>query len=360
MPTSAGGHPSVEAAFAPPDRSLPVLSTLALPDVPGEPTPDPSPAVSTASWSARHLRLLLTSAIGLLVGVGVTYLALRPEPVPSVFSGPPSVQQVDRPAPLSGDDGLRLRAPFQPSTPAAEPASARAALTSFLDAEVADRSGEAPERSAESFALLDPSIQERHGSVAAWRQTRAERVVPATFQIVSERRVDDGSELTVAAVRTPSITPFRGLVAAETTEIWLVAKSDDANGGWRVQDGRPRTTVPKLPADAGAVAAAGQWIDGAARCDRSILSLQVERTLLGAPQLSQTACEAKGSWSAGRPVPVAELDDITPFVAAYGSSVGRWARGVEVRSGEQRFTVILGPVGNEWRVMGLLEAGATR
>ena len=304
------------------------------------------------------MRLLLTSTVGLLVGVGVTYVALRPEPVPSVFSGPPSVQEFDRPAPLSGDTDLRLPQPFQPSTPATEPGSARAALSSFLAAEIDDRTGTAEARSADSFALLDAATQERHGSIAAWRQTRAERIVPERFTVLSERRADAGVELTVAASRTPSITPFRGLVAGETTESWMVGRTE--GGRWRVQDGRPRSTVPKLPADDGAAASAKRWIDGAARCDKSVLDLQVERTLLGAPDLSQLACTTKGTWSTGAVRPLADLGDITPFVAAYGSAVSRWGRGVDVESGDQRFTVILGPVGNEWRVMGLLAATRTR
>ena len=242
--------------------------------------------------------------------------------------------------------------------PASEPTVARDALTAFLSAEVEDRAGESPERSAQSFALLDAATQERYGSVAAWRHSRAERLVPATFTITAERGSGATAELNVVATRPPSITPFRGLVAAETTEVWLVEATDD--GRWRVQGGRPHTATPKLPSEAAAVAATQRWIDGAARCDRSILELQVARTLLGASELSQLACEAKGAWSTAEPVPLGDLPDITTFVAAYGAGVARWGRGVEVASGNTRFTVILGPVGNEWQVMGLLASERTR
>lgn len=338
----------------------PVLPTLERPGASAEPPADDAdvPAASAPPWLVRHARLLLTSTVGLLVGIGVTYVALRPEPVPSVFSGPPSVQAVDRPAPVSGESGIRLPGAFRPTAPSAEPASARAALVAFLDAEVADRSGSAEARSIDSFSLLDPVTQERHGSVAAWRSTRAERAVPEGYAVTAERRVDAGVELTVAASRTPSITPFRGLVAAKTTERWFVSRT--AAGGWRVRDGRAASTTPEIPPDAAAVAAAKRWTDGAARCDRSIVDLQVEPSLLGSPQLSQVACDAKGTWSTVDIRPVDELGAITPFVAAYGSGVGRWGRGVDVASGDERFTVVLGPVGNEWRVMGLLAPAGGR
>jgi hypothetical protein len=303
----------------------------------------------------------LMAVIGVTVGVAVSYIALRPEPAPSVFGGPPSVQRYDRPARPTGTEGIELPVAFEPPRPATEPPSARAALTQFLDAEVADLAGQSPERGAESFALLDPETQRDLGSVAAWRLSRAERVVPAHFTIDDERRAAGGGvELTVTASRPPSITPFRGLVAAETTEVWSVAPAGEGTKSWRVQHGRPLSVVPHLPADAVAVSAAQRWVDGATRCDRAVIGLQLTKDLLGSPELAQTACDAKGTWTASRVVPVGELADVTPFVAAYGSGVGRWGRGVEVAAGARRFIVVVGPLGSDWRVMGLLPSGGRR
>jgi hypothetical protein len=309
-------------------------------------------------WLSRHLTLTLMAVIGMTVGIGVTYLALRPTPAPSVFGGPPSVKHYDRPATATGQIGVTLPAAFTPVAPASEPLTARAALSSFLDAEIADLDGASPARSEASFALLEPDAQREVGSVAAWRQTRAERVVPASYVITNERRVDNRVELTVAASRTPSITPFRGLVAAETTEVWSLAPTDQTKG-WRVQRGRPVSVAPHLAADSAAVTDAQRWIDGASRCDRSIVALQLQRDLLGSPQLAQLACTTKGTWRATGALPVGDLDDITPFVATYGSGVGRWGRGVEVANGDKRFVVVVGPVGDDWRVMGLLPAAGS-
>ena len=304
----------------------------------------------------HRLQLALSVTIGLLVGLGVTYVALRDDAGASAFDGPPSVAAIERPAGSaasgvddSGEAILARAAAAEstpPATPAVEPRTAQAALARFLEAETADRADE-------SFALLAPDAQRRYGSVAAWRQSRAERVVAATFTITGERATADGTEVTVQARRTPSITPFRGLVPAESTEQWLVQRP--AGSVWRVARPTPLRSEPLLPNDAGAVTTAQRWVDGAARCDAAITDLQLERALLGAADRADLACRTKGAWRAvdGEVVPAAELADATSFVAAYGPSVGRWARAVPVSNGTERFLVVLGPVGQDWRVMGL-------
>ncbi|HUP86084.1 MAG TPA: hypothetical protein VM143_10500 [Acidimicrobiales bacterium] len=305
---------------------------------------------------SRRAMVMFITVIGATVGLGVAYVAFRPDRAPSVFGGPPSVERYDRPAASTGNEGIQLPAAFEPMSPTTEPPSARAALSRFLEAEIADLSGESPDRSQESFALLDADTQRELGSVAAWRLTRAERVVPARFSIVDERRVDRRIELTISAARAPSITPFRGLVAAETTEVWDVAPVGEGTPRWRVSGGRPRAVAPRLPPDALAVDAVQRWVTGAAQCDRSIVQVQLGTDLLGSPQLAQLVCDSKGTWRADRAQPVGDLDAITPFVAAYGSDVGRWGRGVTVGNGRQRLVVVVGPVGQDWRVMGLLPA----
>lgn len=334
---------------APPRSSEPPVLTL---DQPRHDDDTTGSNVAVTSWVRRHAQLVLMASVGLIAGIGVSYVALRPDPGISVFSGPPSVQDVARPAGLRGDDGLALPAPFTPTPPTAEPASARAALLAFLDAEIADRDATMPARSADSFALLDVDTQRRIGSVEAWRQTRAARVVPAAADITVERRVDAGVELTVAASRPPSLTPFRGLVAARTVEIWRVERSDR---GWRVAGGRPVSSEPQLPSAAAAVASAQRWIDASSSCDAAAArSHQLDELLLGAASLTAEACAGGAGWRAADPVPVDGLSDITALVAAYGSGVVDWARAVPVTKADQQIVVVLGPVGDDWRVMGLL------
>jgi hypothetical protein len=273
----------------------------------------------------------------------------------SAFDGPPSVKTIDRPAGStarpapSGDEILANATDTAASVadPAVEPADARAALTEFLNAEATDRS-------ETSFALLAPDVQRRYGSLAAWRQSRSDRAVPRRFTILDERAVDAShAVVTIRAERNPSITPFRGLVAAESTERWALETS--AASRWRVRSASATTTEPHLPSDVDARATAQQWVERAAACETGATrSLQVAPDLVGGTDLSGLACEAGGIWSTtSGAVPVADLPDVTAFVAAFGPSVGRWARGVVVANGDQHMTVILGPLGRDWRVVGL-------
>ncbi len=309
-------------------------------------------------WSLPSMApVVVTIAVGLVIGIGVTYTALRPHDEPSVsaFDGAPSVQTIDRPAGLTSRSAPTAEeilanatiTAASVATPAAEPANARAALTEFLTAEAADRS-------ETSFALLTPDVQRRYGSLAAWRQSRSDRVVPQRFTILGESAVNaTQSVVTIRAERSPSITPFRGLVPAESTERWALEQNEASQ--WRVRSASATTTEPQLPADADARAVAQQWVDRAAACETAATrALQVAPDLVGATDLSGLACEAGGLWSTtSEAVPVADLPDVTAFVAAFGPSVGRWARGVVVANGDQQMTVILGPLGGEWRVVGL-------
>ena len=299
----------------------------------------------------------LTVAVGLLVGIGVTYVALRPDPSSATSTdGAPSVQTIDRPARPTAEaapsaEAILAEAAAAASTvavPVQEPASARAALTQFLEAERADRSDE-------SFALLSADVQRSYGSIAAWRQSRSDRAIPATFAITGERRLSDArTEVIVAAGRAPSITPFRGFVPAQSTERWILTRS--AETGWRLLRPTAAASEPQLPPDAAARAAADRWVALAAACEDGppLFELQLAPDLLGATDLSGLACEAGGTWStAEAALPVAELPDVTAFVAAFGPSVGRWGRAVAVTNGDQRMTVVLGPIGEAWRVLGL-------
>ena len=304
------------------------------------------------------LPVVLTVAIGLLVGIGITYVALRSDDeaaAASAFGGPPSVATIDRPAgdpatPAPTGDEILARAASAGTAPiaepATEPATARAALTEFLSAENEDRSDA-------SFALLAPAAQRRYGSVDAWRQSRSDRVVPARVTVTDERVLDDGRvELTVRAERAPSITPFRGLVPAQAVERWSLERPAT---GWRVRSATAIATEPQLPSDAEARAVAQRWVERAAACAGKAATheLQLAPDLLGAVDLSGLACEAGGTWTAATAVQVSELPDVTAFVAAFGPSVGRWGRGVAVTNGTQQMTVVLGPLGEAWRVMGL-------
>src|SRR5207237_9405662 len=98
-----------------------------------------------------------------------------------------------------------------------EPASARAALETFLAAE---RDG-LPSR---SFHLLTSADQEDVGSVAAWAAGSAARPRPLSFAFTSTRPAPDGDEITVDITRHPSLDQFAGFVSARATQVWRVVR----------------------------------------------------------------------------------------------------------------------------------------
>ena len=304
------------------------------------------PTITSNRKPGRRLLVALVIVIGLLLGFAVATLIFREEG-PSNFSGAPSVQTLDLPA------AGAIAAVTPASAPAAitEPASPRAALEQFLAAEV-------ERRSDVSFALLDAATAAKVGSVAAWQSQRANRLLPETFTVGSVEADATGAAVTITALRTPAVTPLNGLVPARSDEVWRV---ENTNGAWRVRDGRPAEVRPVLPSDAAAVTAATTWLERAEACDvDGRVALQLPGALLGAPSLADAPCDAPDSFSAaGTAVPLAELSNSTVFVSAFGAGVGRWARAVAV-DGDARFTIVLAPIGDEWRVMGVVADASPR
>lgn len=283
--------------------------------------------------------------VALLVGFGAAYLAFRGPAGPSLFAGAPSVKQFDLPASPVTTPSVTTEAP----TVAEEPTSARDALDKYLTAETS-RAFDV------SFALLDSKTRQSGGPVASWQNTRANRLLPEQFTILGEKPVDDAVELTVAATRTPAISPVTGLIPARSQETWRVVN----DGGWRVVGGHPVDVRPELPADDIASSAGAAWLDKVKSCDnKGAETLQLSANLLGSPALRDAICKSKGTWSAGKAVPVAELPNSTVFVSAYGPGVGRWGRAVPVTgSNNARYTIVLAPLGDEWRVMGVIPEGS--
>lgn len=303
-------------------------------------------AVIDHRMPGRRLRIVLVVVIGLLLGFAVAALVLREER-PSNFSGPASVETIDLPA----AGATAAVAPVVGPAAIDEPTSARAALERFLDAEI-DR------RSDVSFALLDADTAREFGTVAAWQSQRANRLLPEAFTVTSTTPTASGVDVLVAATRTPGVNPLNGLVPARSDEVWRVRNAD---GAWRVERGRPAEVRPMLPPAAAAVGVARTWLARSGACDaEGMAALQLPGAPLGAPGLAAEPCDRVESFSAASAsVPLAELSNSTVFVSAFGPGVGRWARAVVV-DGEPRFTIVLAPLGDEWRVMGLVADASPR
>lgn len=304
-------------------------------------------------WSPRRRdvrdrsTLALAAVIALVAGTGVAMLVVDrgDSGGRSPFDGPASV------ASFPFETAVSVSAPietaYRPIDPDTEPPSARRALEQFLAAE---RDGDA--RTA--FSLLDPRAQAAVATPAGWQQQRATRLIAETFEIQQEATDRDGVMFTVRASRTASVDRFAGFVPGSSTDRWSVT---DEGGRWRMRTGRPSAVEPSYPSDVVAKATADRWLTAAVACDLGRVEQHELPTLLGDLGVRTSTCDVEGL-RVTEVVPFLDLADVSPFVAAYGPSVGRWGRAAHVEgTGGGRnvdFYLALAPLGTTWRVMGFV------
>ena len=231
---------------------------------------------------------------------------------------------------------------------AAAPGSAGAALEAFMRAEA---TGE----SSVSYALLTSSSRARYPTPGAWVAARPNRLRPAAFCLRSVRSVaTDAVEFEVAATHRSSLDPFVGLVPARSNQHWLVHRE---RAGWKVPSG-PQRFEYLLPGDQTAAQAASAWVERLASCDpRAAQTLQAARHLYGPADLPVRPCRERGRWTAGAALTLDHAAEAQTLLAAFGSDVLTWGRVVPVRGPRSHFYAALAPIGEEWRVMGVLSDG---
>jgi hypothetical protein len=237
------------------------------------------------------------------------------------------------------------------ATAAAAPGTAAAALEAFLRAEATG------EPSA-SYALLTSDSRTRYPTLEAWVEARPNRVRPVAFCLRSERSVaTDAVELEVAATHRPSLDPFVGLVPARSSQRWLVHRE---RAGWRVPSA-PQRFEYLLPGDQAAAQATSAWVERLASCDRrAAQTLQAARHLYGPADLPARPCRERGRWTAGAALTLDHAADAQTLLAAFGSDVLTWGRAVPVRGPRSHFYAALAPIGDDWRVMGVLSDAGGR
>jgi hypothetical protein len=292
---------------------------------------------------ARIPRALLATVLGLATGLGVA-LALQRHHEGSRAVGQPG--SVSRLPPGIGGAGASAAAPAAgpraavPSGPTTR--SGRAAVEAFLDAR-------ARGDDAAAFGQLDRASRARYGSPARWAEEQADTPAVRGFRIESQRLTGGAVEVTAEVTHPPAIDPFDGLVPGRTVEVW---RAHPERGRWRVE-AEPRSVRPLLPTDTTASATVAAWLRDLAACDREAATrLQAGPDLYGPVDLRAAPCERHGSWTAGRPQPLGDPIDPQPYVAAFGPEVAGWARLVPVQGPGTRFFAVVGPLGDNWRVVG--------
>ena len=286
----------------------------------------------------RLLRVAGIGALGIALGVGATLAvdglggAGRAEPAASV-------RRLDLPAtaPSSADRPAEPEA----ATPV-RAGTARAAVRRFLQAADGDP--------AVAYGLLDRAGLRRYPTLARFTRAQADRAEVTTVRVGRQRRAGAGMvDVTVTLAHPPAIDPFTGLVPARTVEVWRASRQD---GRWRVA-ADPVSVRADLPGDGRAPEAVTAWVKRLLACDRAgAAGLQAGADLYGPADLPELPCRQRGRWTVAAPEPFDAAVEPEAYVAAFGPEVGAWARLVPVRGPGTRFSVVVGPVGDAWRVLG--------
>lgn len=232
-----------------------------------------------------------------------------------------------------------------PRTDPIQPESARAAVAAFYDAEASD-----PSR---AYRLLDRAGRSAFVSAADWLESQAERMRPTTFAVGPATTAPDSPEsldVEVIVNHRPSLDPFVGLIPAQTH---VTVRATREGGEWKVA-ASPRAVEAWYPPESGARRTALRWLDAARSCHTTSLApLQAPIGLIGSPYWAALPCKERGHWTAG-PIEQVDGQGVQPLVNAYGADVYDWARIVSIRGPKRSFSIALAPIGEAWRVMGVL------
>ena len=288
----------------------------------------------------RLLRLAGVGVLGIAVGVGATLGLAQSGGGPRPAA---SVQRLDLPAGAASGAAGSVEPGRGAAVMPVRAGTARAAVRRFLQA---GADGDL----TVAYGLLDQAGRRRYPSLARFTRAQADRAPVTAVRVGAERRAGPGrADVTVALGHPAAIDPFTGLVPARTVEVWRASRQD---GRWRVA-ADPVSVRAGLPGDDRAPQTVSAWVERLLDCDRAgAAGLQAGAELYGPADLAERPCSERGRWT----VTAAEGFDaaVEPeaYVAAFGPEVGAWARLVPVQGPRTRFSVVVGPLGDAWRVLG--------
>lgn len=206
---------------------------------------------------------------------------------------------------------------------------------------------------AASFLLVSRQSRVEYKDVADW--TRRRQQLPA----VTGFRIDPGSEggaadktgkVVVVLEHEPGLDPFRGLSPARETATFAGHRE---GAGWLV-DG-DANTEPILPPEPKAIDATVAWVSAVQACDQARAGgLQAVATLYGSATGAVGLCGKAGPVAAADVARLSASVASTDIVAQYTTDALVWARVVRV-SAPAAFGVVLAPLGDSWKVLGLTD-----
>ena len=280
-------------------------------------------------------------ALGLLVGIAAAVI------VPRILdrgsdTGAAAPPQQGRT--LDDDDVVTSPEDLLPDDvevpPGAGAESAEAALTGFLDAEVA-------QDFETSFGFLSSTDRVAFGSPAGWVAGHADVLPPVLAYEPGEVSEGDGVT-TIVTMMTfePGLDQVVGLTPGEARVAWEVLEAEDGSWGVALDTSEVEPVYP--PAE-GAGPAARTWVEARQGCTEPP---NEREGLVGAVPLADTLCRAEGELELGE---VTALDEAaaTTISTAFGPETAAASRAVRV-TGSVELAAVLAPVGDEWFVIGVL------
>ncbi|HUG83737.1 MAG TPA: hypothetical protein VMM13_04185 [Euzebya sp.] len=295
----------------------------------------------SAPADGQRLLIVIALVIGLAGGFAATLLlgGTAGDPAPAAAAA-----VVDPTRDGDPEADVQLPAP----DPVADPAAARdpeAALRGFLAAEAAGAW-------ETSYGYLTDRLRDTvYTSAAAWVRAHAD------FPQVTAYRVDEVTTDAAAGranARTltgfqATIDPVLGLVAARGRTDWTLQR--DAAGLWRVDTDQTRSQ-PLYPSADGAARTARAWVDARVGCQDTG---DLEAGLVGTRALADRLCaeDQDGRVTITEVIALTDMAETATLLSEFGPEVFSWARTVTVAA-TSPFTLVLGPVGEEWRVVAVL------
>lgn len=281
--------------------------------------------------------------LGLLAGVGLAVL------IPRLLDGG-DAGETGRAAPVADRRTLDEDEPVTSPEdlladdvevpPGAGAPSAEAALTGFLDAEVA-------KDFATSFGFLSSTDRVAFGSPAGWVAGHADVVPPLLDYEVGEVSEGDGVT-TIATTMTfePGLDQVVGLTPGRARVAWELLEAEDGTWGVALDTS---AVEPIFPPAEEAGAAARAWVTERQACRQPA---NEREGLVGAAGLADALCDAAGELAVGD---VTALDETatTTVSTAFGPETAAASRVVRV-TGSVELGAVLAPIGDEWVVIGIL------
>lgn len=234
--------------------------------------------------------------------------------------------------------------PGQSATPRASAAEALQALLA------AEQRGD----HETSYRLLSPAGRQEYPDQSDWKK-RTTQLPPITSFTIdgkgSPRRRGNLASISAEVRHKPGLDPFIGLSASRERQTWTVRRQ---GSGWLV-DPDPAVTY-EFPPTSRASDAALSWTRAVQACDKKTATgLQAVGDVYGTAAGAAGLCRSKGAVTVGKVGPLEAGPSSADLIAQYSTDILAWARVVPVTAPSGHFSLVLAPLGDGWKIVGLTD-----